>query len=83
MKGYMGKILVVDLGARTCEKEEVPDQVYENLLSGVGLEAWYLCNNIPLGAEPDRFVQNIERPKIARRVRQSILMGDIELEQII
>ena len=83
MKGYMGKILVVDLGAGTCEKEEVPDRVYEYLLSGVGLGAWYLCNNIPPGAEPDRFVQNIERPKIARQVRQSILMGDIGLEQII
>jgi len=32
MKGYMGKILVVDLGTGTCEVEKVPDQVYENLL---------------------------------------------------
>jgi aldehyde:ferredoxin oxidoreductase len=52
MKGYMGKILVVDLSTRTCEIEEVPDRVYENLLSGIGLGVWYLCNNIPPGADP-------------------------------
>ena len=52
MKGYMGNILVVDLGAGMCEIEEVPDSVYKNLLSGVGLGAWYFCNNIPPGADP-------------------------------
>jgi aldehyde:ferredoxin oxidoreductase len=51
-KGYMGKILIVDLTTGLCETEVVPDAVYENLLSGVGLGAWYLCNNIPSEANP-------------------------------
>ncbi|MBI9107926.1 MAG: aldehyde ferredoxin oxidoreductase family protein [Spirochaetales bacterium] len=52
MRGYMGKILVVDLTAGTCEVEPVPDSVYEKVLSGVGLGAWYLTKNIPAGADP-------------------------------
>jgi aldehyde:ferredoxin oxidoreductase len=52
MKGYIGKILIVDLSSGTCNIESVPDTVYENVLSGVGLGAWYLCKNIPAGADP-------------------------------
>jgi len=52
MNGYTGKILRVDLSAGTTEVREVPDRVYEKLLSGVGLGAWYLYNHIPAGADP-------------------------------
>lgn len=52
MKGYLGKILVVDLTTGECESQEIDDTVYEHLLSGVGLGAYYLYNNIPAGADP-------------------------------
>jgi aldehyde:ferredoxin oxidoreductase len=52
MKGYMGKILVADLSTGKCEIETVDDSVYEHVLSGVGLGAWYLCKHIPSGADP-------------------------------
>jgi aldehyde:ferredoxin oxidoreductase len=52
MKGYMGKVLFVDLATREITEEDVPDKVYENLLSGVGLGAYYLYNRIPAGADP-------------------------------
>ena len=52
MKGYLGKILVADLSSGICEIQSVPERVYEDVLSGVGLGAWYLCKNIPPGADP-------------------------------
>ena len=52
MKGYLGKILVVDLATGEFETETIDDAVYEQLLSGVGLGAYYLYNNIPAGADP-------------------------------
>lgn len=52
MKGYRGKVLEVNLTKRTTEIRDIPDSIYENLLSGVGLGAWYLYENIPAGADP-------------------------------
>jgi aldehyde:ferredoxin oxidoreductase len=52
MKGYIGKILVVDLTTGAFVVEKIDDIVYEHLLSGVGLGAYYLYNNIPVGADP-------------------------------
>jgi aldehyde:ferredoxin oxidoreductase len=52
MKGYMGKILVIDLTTGEFVVEKIDDIVYEHLLSGVGLGAYYLYNNIPVGADP-------------------------------
>ncbi|MCP5042570.1 MAG: aldehyde ferredoxin oxidoreductase [bacterium] len=52
MKGYLGKILEVNLTTGAIEETAVPDSVYENVLSGVGLGAYYLYNNIPVGADP-------------------------------
>jgi aldehyde:ferredoxin oxidoreductase len=52
MKGYTGKILVVDLSTGKIEGENIPDSVYENLLSGVGLGAYILYNRVPAGADP-------------------------------
>ena len=48
----MGKILRVDLSAQSAETLSVPPEVYEAVLAGKGLEAWYLYNNIPAGADP-------------------------------
>ncbi|MDP3176659.1 MAG: aldehyde ferredoxin oxidoreductase C-terminal domain-containing protein [Spirochaetaceae bacterium] len=52
MKGYAGKVLLVDLSAGVSEVLAIEDRVYESVLSGVGLGAWYLCGNIPPGADP-------------------------------
>ena len=51
MTSFMGKILRVDLSARSTEAVTVPPEVYEAVLAGKGLAAWYLYNNIPAGAE--------------------------------
>lgn len=48
----MGKILCVDLTTRSTTVEIVPEKVYEKVLSGKGLAAWYLYKNIPAGADP-------------------------------
>lgn len=52
MKGYTGKILFVNLTAGAIEERVIPDEVYENLLSGVGLGAYVLYREIPAGADP-------------------------------
>ena len=52
MKSCTGKVLKVDLTAGTSTVEKIPDEVYEAVLSGKGLEAWYLYKHIPAGADP-------------------------------
>ena len=52
MKGYVGKILIVDLSTGKMTPEEVHDEIYEKFLSGVGLGAYYLYKNIPKDADP-------------------------------
>lgn len=52
MKGYMGKILFVNLTSGQIEERIIPDRVYEMLLSGVGLGAYVLYSEIPAGADP-------------------------------
>lgn len=52
MKGYMGKVLLVDLTTKEITEQKIEDEVYEKLLSGVGLGAYMLYNNIPKGADP-------------------------------
>ena len=51
-KPYMGKILMVDLSDQTMIPESIPDRVYEDYLSGVGLGAYILYNRMPAGADP-------------------------------
>ena len=51
-KGYMGKVLLVDLGKGTISVEEIPDSVYEHYLAGEGLGAYLLYKWIPAGADP-------------------------------
>ena len=52
MTSFTGKILRVDLTARSSESVSVPPEVYEAVLAGKGLEAWYLYKHIPAGADP-------------------------------
>ena len=51
-KGYMGKILMVNLSDATFEEQQIPDSVYEKFLSGSGLGGFILYNNIPADADP-------------------------------
>ena len=55
MNSTMGRILFVDLSRDTTDAAvayDVPPEVYENVLSGVGLGAWVLYNTIPADADP-------------------------------
>lgn len=52
MKGYMGKVLIVNLTTKDIQEKYIEDEVYEKLLSGVGLGAYMLHNNIPKNADP-------------------------------
>lgn len=47
-----GKILWVNLSTKEIRYEEVPDEVYEKYLGGVGLAVHYLSSKIPHGADP-------------------------------
>ena len=51
-KGYMGKILHVDLTTGKTRVEKIPDGTYERFLSGAGLAAKVLFDAIPKGADP-------------------------------
>lgn len=52
MISCMGKVLRIDLSKGTAVTEVIPDEIYEAVLSGKGLGAWYLYKNIPAGADP-------------------------------
>ena len=51
-KGYMGKVLWVDLSSGEITEETVGDEVYQSVLSGLGLAAHLLYDRIPAGADP-------------------------------
>ena len=51
-RGYMGKILNVDLSKGEVAEELIPDEVYQKYLSGTGLAAYILYERIPAGADP-------------------------------
>jgi aldehyde:ferredoxin oxidoreductase len=48
----MGKVLRVDLDTGSIEEEQIPDQIYEQVLSGAGLAAWISFSAIPRDADP-------------------------------
>ena len=52
MKGYLGKVLLVDLSSGEITPEEIDDKIYEKYMSGMGLGAYYLHKNIPEDADP-------------------------------
>jgi aldehyde:ferredoxin oxidoreductase len=51
-KGYMGKVMWVDLTRGTITREAVPDEVYRKFLSGYGLGAKILFDRIHPGIAP-------------------------------
>jgi len=51
-KGYMGRVLWVDLSSGHFREEKIPDHVYAQFLSGMGLAAYLLYNRMPAGADP-------------------------------
>jgi aldehyde:ferredoxin oxidoreductase len=48
----MGKVLMADLSTREIREETIPDHIYEQYLSGMGLAAHILYDMIPAGADP-------------------------------
>jgi aldehyde:ferredoxin oxidoreductase len=52
LKGYMGKLLRVNLSHRTVSEEAIPEKDYEWLLGGRGVAAKYYYNEIPAGTDP-------------------------------
>lgn len=48
----MGKVLWVDLSTGEIKDEIIADSVYEQVLAGVGLGAYLLYRDIPVGADP-------------------------------
>ena len=52
MKGFMGKILRVDLTTGEIRDEIIAEEVYEKFMGGVGLGAYIIYRDIPAGADP-------------------------------
>jgi len=52
MKSFLGKILLANLTTRTFEERAIPESVYKEYLSGVGLAARVSYDLIPAGADP-------------------------------
>ena len=52
MTSFMGHILRVNLSEGSTASVEIPPEVYEAVLAGKGLEAWYLYTHMPAGADP-------------------------------
>ena len=51
MNAYTGKILSIDLNTGQFHSENIPDHVYENFLSGLGLGVYYLYSHMPAGCD--------------------------------
>ncbi len=51
-KGYMGKVMNVDLSTGKIQIQKISPAVYESFLSGMGLAAHLLYHRIPAGADP-------------------------------
>lgn len=50
--GYMGKALWVDLSLGSISEEEIPDKIYKQFLSGIGLASYLLYREIPPHTDP-------------------------------
>jgi aldehyde:ferredoxin oxidoreductase len=48
----MGRVLWVDLTEGRIDEEQIPQKVYQQVLSGAGLAAWISFSAIPRGADP-------------------------------
>ncbi len=51
-KGYLGKVLMVDLSSGKIHEEAIPEEVYSKYLSGTGLGAYMCYKHIPANADP-------------------------------
>jgi len=51
-KGYMGKVLWVDLSTRRSWEEELPEAVCRQFLGGYGLGVKFLYDRMPAGVDP-------------------------------
>ncbi len=52
MKGWMGKILRVDLGEERIREEDLPEQLARNYIGGNGFAARILWDEVPKGIDP-------------------------------
>ncbi|MDD5367836.1 MAG: aldehyde ferredoxin oxidoreductase N-terminal domain-containing protein, partial [Anaerolineaceae bacterium] len=52
VKGVTGKILLINLSNSTSRVENLPGDIYEKYLSGLGLGIRILYDRIPAGADP-------------------------------
>jgi hypothetical protein len=52
MSGYMGKVLWVDLENNQFTEETIPEKIYQEYLSGMGLAAHLLYEHIPPDGRP-------------------------------
>src|SRR6185436_7185157 len=50
--GHRGRVLFVDLGARTHRVEAIDESVYRSYLGGYGLGAWLMWKHFPPGTDP-------------------------------
>src|SRR5512147_555091 len=50
--GHHGKVLFVDLTAKTHRVEAIEESVYRSYLGGYGLGAWLMCKHFPAGTDP-------------------------------
>jgi aldehyde:ferredoxin oxidoreductase len=51
-KGFLGRVLFVDLSAKTHEVQTIDPQVYRDYLGGYGLGAWLMWKHFPAGTDP-------------------------------
>ena len=52
MHGFHGRYLRVDLATGAQQEVEIPDRVLERVLGGVGLGAWLMHREAPVGVDP-------------------------------
>lgn len=52
MKGFYGRILIVDLTKRSFQIEELPDEIPTRYLGGKGLGSYLLYHRNPQGVDP-------------------------------
>ena len=52
MSAVMGKVLWIDLSTQQFREEKIPENIYQDFLSGMGLAAHLLYEHIPPGADP-------------------------------
>lgn len=52
MKGFFGKLLMVNLTEKSYVAEDIPEQLLRAYLGGKGLGSYLLLNSVPAGADP-------------------------------